>query len=54
MEEIARRYVELSEDWADQLECLFSHISRRRCPIFCVWKGRVKKSVHRVSESFAE
>src|SRR5438105_10235751 len=28
MEDVAKRYVELSEDWLEQLECLFSYISR--------------------------
>jgi hypothetical protein len=36
MEEIARRYVELSEDWADQLECLFSHMPPEVSDILCV------------------
>jgi SRSO17 transposase len=29
MEEVARRYVELSRDWMEQFECLFAHISGR-------------------------
>jgi SRSO17 transposase len=38
MEEIARRYVELSEDWVEQLECLFSQISRHF--------GRIERQRH--------